>query len=135
MSSFNHCVQKERAGRISFPHTLRRLWELVMIDIQYCRGPPDLVQHFAHRGSSHRRKGAASRIINTVWLYLSPIPVSRRGYFTCSNEDYLSLRRLEKGARESASCEFLILCVLRSGQDIQRCRQDCLVCIHVHRAL
>jgi hypothetical protein len=42
----------------------------------------ELVQHFAHRGSSHRRKGAVSHIIHMVWLHRSPIPVGRgRGVF------------------------------------------------------
>jgi hypothetical protein len=39
------------------------------------RGPTELVQHFAYRGSSHRRMGA----VNKLWLYRSPIPVGRRG--------------------------------------------------------
>ncbi len=43
------------------------------------RGPTELVHHFAFRGSSHRRKGAARRIIDLVYLYRSPIPVWWRG--------------------------------------------------------
>jgi hypothetical protein len=40
-------------------------------------------QHSAYRGSSHQRKGAASRIFDMVWLYRSP-PVGEEGrYFTC----------------------------------------------------
>jgi hypothetical protein len=35
-----------------------------MIDIEGSH----LVQHFADRGRSHRRKGAASRIIDMVWI-------------------------------------------------------------------
>jgi hypothetical protein len=35
----------------------------------------------AYRGSSHRRKGAAKHIINTVWLYRLPIPVRRMRVF------------------------------------------------------
>jgi hypothetical protein len=56
--------------------------------------PPELVQHFAYGGSSHRRKGAA---IIQYSLVIS-LPLSEwqiRGYFTCSNEDYLPSRRLE----------------------------------------
>ncbi len=46
------------------------------------RGPTELVQHSAYRGSSHRRTGAASHIIDTaVWLYRSPFPVRRKGVF------------------------------------------------------
>ncbi len=33
------------------------------------RGPNELVQHSAFKGSSHRRKGAARHKIDTVWLY------------------------------------------------------------------
>ncbi len=33
------------------------------------RWPAELVQNFAYRGSSHRRKGAARHIIGIVWLY------------------------------------------------------------------
>jgi hypothetical protein len=40
-----------------------------------CRGPSELVQYFADRGNSHRRKGNASHIIDMVWLYRSSIPV------------------------------------------------------------
>jgi hypothetical protein len=36
-----------------------------------------VVQHFASRGSSQRRKSAASHIISLVWLYHSPIFSSR----------------------------------------------------------
>jgi hypothetical protein len=50
----------------------------------YSRGPSDLVQHFAYRGSSHRHKGAASHKIGLVWLYR----------WTCSYADYLPSRRL-----------------------------------------
>ncbi len=39
------------------------------------RGPTDLVQHFAYRGTSNRRKSAARHF----WLYRSPIPVGRGG--------------------------------------------------------
>ncbi len=44
---------------------------ILMIDIH--SGPTELVPHFAHRGSSQRRKGAASHIIDMVWLHRSPI--------------------------------------------------------------
>ncbi len=41
----------------------------------------ELVQHFAYRGSSHWRKGAARHKIGKVWVYRSPIPVGRRWIF------------------------------------------------------
>jgi hypothetical protein len=64
-------------------------------------GPPDLVQHSAYRGDSHRRRGAASHISDMVWPYRPPIPMWRGGgYFTYSNEDYLLSRRLEEGLGE-----------------------------------
>jgi hypothetical protein len=41
---------------------------------EWYRGPNEFVHHFAYRGSSHRRKGAARHdIIDMVWLYRSPI--------------------------------------------------------------
>jgi hypothetical protein len=40
-----------------------------------------LVQHFAYRGNSQRHKGAASHIIDMVWLYRLFIPMGRRGVF------------------------------------------------------
>ncbi len=46
----------------------------LLIDSTSCRGCTELVQHFAYRGSSHRRKGAARHVIDMVWLYRSPIP-------------------------------------------------------------
>jgi hypothetical protein len=58
-----------------------------------------VVQHFASRGSSHKGKGDARHMIDMVWLCLSPFPVGRRGYFTCSNVFYLPSRRLEEGRR------------------------------------
>ncbi len=42
------------------------------------RGPTELAQHSAYRGSSHQRKGAASHKIDMIWLYHSPILVGRR---------------------------------------------------------
>jgi hypothetical protein len=39
--------------------------------------PPELVQHFAYGGSSHRCKGAARYSI--VWLYRSPYPSGKEG--------------------------------------------------------
>ncbi len=46
------------------------------------RGPTELVQHFACRVSSHRRKGAARQFkIGMVWLYRSPFPLGIRGVF------------------------------------------------------
>ncbi len=45
------------------------------------RGPTELVQHSVFRRTSHRRKGAASHIIDMVRLYRSSIPVGRRGAF------------------------------------------------------
>ena len=49
------------------------------------RGPTELVQLSAYRGSSHRRKGAARNIIDMVWLYRSPILVGRKGVFYLFN--------------------------------------------------
>jgi hypothetical protein len=43
--------------------------------------PTELVQHSTYRGSSHRRKRAASHLIDMFWLYRSPIPVGRKGLF------------------------------------------------------
>ncbi len=43
------------------------------------RGLTELIQHSAHRGISHRRKGAARHTIDIVWLHRSPIPVGRGG--------------------------------------------------------
>ncbi len=40
-----------------------------------CRGPTELVQHFAYTGNSHRRKCSARHGIDMVWLYRSGIPV------------------------------------------------------------
>jgi hypothetical protein len=56
----------------------------LMTDI--CRGPTELVQHSVHRGSSHRRKGAASHLNGMVWLYiLLGYPSGKeKGIFTCS---------------------------------------------------
>ncbi len=47
----------------------------------FYKGPTELVQHSAYRGSSLRRKGNASHLIDMVWLYRSPIPVGRKGLF------------------------------------------------------
>jgi hypothetical protein len=46
---------------------------------ELARGPPELVQHFVYRGSSHRRKSAACPKFDMVWLYRLTIPVGRRG--------------------------------------------------------
>jgi hypothetical protein len=48
---------------------LSRLLSLTVLPLNYF-----MVQHFASRESLHRRKGAASPIINKVFLYRSPIP-------------------------------------------------------------
>jgi hypothetical protein len=65
------------------------------------RGPTELVQHSAYRGTSHRSNGAASHIIDLLWLNCSPISVGRKGVFysICSYTytDYLPSRRLEEG--------------------------------------
>ncbi len=59
------------------------------------RGPTEIVQNFAFRGSLLRRKGAARHIIYMFWLYRSPIPVGRRGkIFTCSPNDFNPPSRL-----------------------------------------
>jgi hypothetical protein len=39
----------------------------------------ELVQYFAYRGSSHRRKGSAIRIIDMVLLYHSTTVSQREG--------------------------------------------------------
>jgi hypothetical protein len=68
------------------------------------RGPTELVQHFVCIGGDHI--GArALQDIKLIWfqLFCSPIPVGRRGYFTCSNDFYLTWRRLEEGGG-SAPC-------------------------------
>jgi hypothetical protein len=39
-----------------------------------------LIYHFAYRGSLHRRKRAATHVIEMVWLYRSPILVGRNRY-------------------------------------------------------
>jgi hypothetical protein len=61
----------------------------------------EIVQHFAYRGSSHRRKDAVLDIhlIDMVWLHRSTIPCSqgRRGRsFTWYYDFYLPSRRLEE---------------------------------------
>jgi hypothetical protein len=56
------------------------------------RGPTKLVLRSAYRASSQRRKGAANHLIEMVWLNWGS-----RILFTCSNDDYLPSRRLEKG--------------------------------------
>ncbi len=49
---------------------------------------------FANRGSSHRRKGAASHAVSDmVWLYRSQLLVGSRGPF--KDEDYLPSQSLE----------------------------------------
>jgi hypothetical protein len=45
----------------------------------YKKNATEQVQHSAYRASSLRRKGAASHIIDMVWLYCSTIPVGRKG--------------------------------------------------------
>ncbi len=39
--------------------------------IVFYRGPTELVQHFADRGSSHRRNGAARHVFDMVWDILA----------------------------------------------------------------
>ncbi len=63
------------------------------------RGTTELVQHFR---LSYRRKSAAWHKFDMVWLYRSPIPMGRRGYFTLSTDFYLPSLRLE--GRGSAHC-------------------------------
>jgi hypothetical protein len=60
--------------------------------------PTELVQHSAYRGSSRRRKGSTSHIINMVWTYRSPLPVGRKGVFY---ENYLPSHSLEEGKGNS----------------------------------
>jgi hypothetical protein len=66
-----------------------------MIDIE---GPTELVQHSAHRGNLHRRKGTDSHIIDMVSLNIArPTPVGRRGIFYLFKADYLPSQRHENG--------------------------------------
>ncbi len=73
----------------------------VLIDLAGCA----LVPHFAYRGTSQRRKGAARHVM--IWLgyiarlsqwggggYFTPTPMRREGYFAYF---YLSSRRLGGG--------------------------------------
>ncbi len=73
------------------------------------RGPTDLVQHFAYRRTSNRRKSAARHI----WLHRSPIPVGGRGgavfYLFKLFLPAVAAPRDEKGAEKSAPCA-LYLC-------------------------
>ncbi len=80
--------QKGTQSRIPDPqHCYQEsfLWSEPQENYLY-RGPTELVQHFAYRGSSHRRKSAVRHITDMLWLYRSHIPVGRRGQFTCSND-------------------------------------------------
>ncbi len=51
----------------------------VMIDTER---PTEIVQHFAYRGSSHRRKGSGCHIIDMFWLNLDPLSNGMKGLFT-----------------------------------------------------
>ncbi len=69
------------------------------------RGPPELVQHFRYRRSSHRRKSAACPKFYIVWPNFSPNPVGRRGdNFLVQMLFYLSSLQVEEEERESAPC-------------------------------
>ncbi len=83
----NNCIY-ERLKTAEIASHARRV-----MNIQNSRGATEFVLHSACRGSSLRRKGVASLIIDMVWLYRWPVPVGRMGvlYF------YLSSRRLEEG--------------------------------------
>jgi hypothetical protein len=62
------------------------------------RGPTELVQHFAKRGSSHRHQ-AAGRQMNdiTVRIFCTPFTVGRRNVYCVRSYDFaLPSRRLEK---------------------------------------
>jgi hypothetical protein len=78
-----------------------------------------LIQHFAYRRSSRRRKGAARHIIDMVWLYRSPIPVGRRVVlFTSSNDFSAFAAPRGRGGEVSTLCilQFFFTCVyLRKG--------------------
>ncbi len=50
----------------------------------YCRGPTELVQHFAYRGISYQRKGAARDEIDMILLYCPPFPGGGGGLFYLS---------------------------------------------------
>ncbi len=47
----------------------------------FYKGPTELVQPSAYRGSSHQRKVAAIHLIDMVWLFRSPISVGGGGLF------------------------------------------------------
>ncbi len=49
------------------------------------RGPSELVQQFANRGSSHRRKSAGMHIFDMVGYIARLSQWVGGGYFTCSN--------------------------------------------------
>ncbi len=93
------------------PKRLSVPW-LISIDLfpesnDWNRGPTELVQHFACRGSSHRRKGVARQFtIGTVWLYRSPVPVGIRGVFIKFTWFLPALVTPKRGGggRESAPC-------------------------------
>jgi hypothetical protein len=62
-----------------------------------------------------RHKGDASHIIDTVWLYRSPMPWwGGGGYFNCSNDFYLPSRGLE--GEWSASCVQTLLSPTLAGK-------------------
>ncbi len=66
-----------------------------------CRGPTELVHHFAYRGSSHRRWTLLD--VNLVWLYRSPISVGRRVIFYSFKWFYLPSLLLGGGGGGSAT--------------------------------
>ncbi len=75
------------------------------------RAPTELVQHFTYRGRLRWRKGAASHIIDMVWLCRSPLPVGRKGVF------YLFIRILPAlAALRERGEERQYLCYLRGAR-------------------
>jgi hypothetical protein len=64
-----------------------------MIDIE-ARGPTDIVQYFAYRESSHRRKGAARHLIDWFGYIARLSQWGGGGCFACSYDFYLLSWRL-----------------------------------------
>ncbi len=81
----------------SCTQNIRCVFKVIPQRNHWYRGTTELVQHFAYRGNSYRRKGAARYILYMVWLYSSPYPVKRRGILLVQMIFYLPSRRLEEG--------------------------------------
>ncbi len=72
-------------------------WQWLPKSNDWNRGPTELVQHFRLQGESRRRQSAAWHKFDMVWLHRSPIPEGGGGYFTRSNDFYMSSLHLEEG--------------------------------------